>query len=316
MKSLNHPKRFLTGKAVLLLLLALSLLFSVTAASADGSSRYNIDYSNLENRIRNVYIFKFYNQEGGIGYGNCPVYTAPYDDALRLANGRASCDTNSYMSVGGYDATGWLMVRYQTNENKTRVGYIPPQYVRGYRARINLLQFDYIPVVADSTIYVTDNPISNSTSFAALGAGETFYILGKYTYVGNWWYIECYVDGQPARGFIDIATSPFQADGASFGNGDSGYNPAVFDSGSSGGPVMTGNRIGTVTVRGTFTNSDARIVRSLPNSDSDIVARVYDGERYPCYDITDGAGHKKWYKILVNEGWGWISSGVSVLDYD
>ena len=82
------------------------------------------------------------------------------------------------------------------------------------------------------------------------------------------------------------------------------------------GSVAAGDMIGTVTIRGLFNNGNARIVRVLPNPDSDIVARVYDGERYPCYDITDGAGHKKWYKILVNEGWGWISSGVSVLDYD
>ncbi|QUC66373.1 hypothetical protein [Aristaeella hokkaidonensis] len=72
-------------------------------------------------------------------------------------------------------------------------------------------------------------------------------------------------------------------------------------------------QIGIVTVQGVMANSDARLVRTLPNPDSDLVARVYDGEQYPCYDVANGTNGKTWYKILVNESWGWISSSVSTL---
>ncbi len=167
------------------------------------------NYSNISSRLSNVLDFKFNNQEYGIGYGYCPVYTAPSEDACRLANGKAGCDTNSYMSIGGYDATGWLMVRYDTNDGGTRVGYIPPKYVRGYKARITRLEFDYIPVQATDTIYVTDNPMVSNSAFATFSWGETFYVLAQYTYFGDWRYIECTVDGQVARGFIDKNSSSF-----------------------------------------------------------------------------------------------------------
>ena len=55
----------------------------------------------------------------------------------------------------------------------------------------------------------TDNPVNEGETVAELAAGDSFEILAKYTYHGNWWYIECTVDGQPARGFIDRQTSGF-----------------------------------------------------------------------------------------------------------
>ena len=72
---------------------------------------------------------------------------------------------------------------------------------------------DYIPATADDTIYFTDNPMSHIGSFAMLEPGETFYILSYYNYYAknglDWWYIECEVDGQAARGFIDRSLSAF-----------------------------------------------------------------------------------------------------------
>lgn len=207
MKQLSKVKLFV------MILIILSFVLNLTIVSAGNSLGYGTkspaNSSNISYRLSNLLDFKFYNKEHGIGYGYCPVYTAPSEYAYRLADGKAGCDTNSYMSEAGYDVTGWLMVRYDTNKGGTRVGYIPPSYVKGYKARITRLEFDYIPVRASGSIYITDNPLDKTSAFAILSDGEEFYVLAQYTYFGNWWYIECTVDGQTARGFIDKNSSSF-----------------------------------------------------------------------------------------------------------
>ena len=145
--------------------------------------------------------FLFYHFQDGIECGVCPVYSAPSMDAFRALNGKAACDTNEDLYVGGFEENGWLMVRYETNNDATRTGYIPPQYLNGF-SYWRKTTFSYVPAVTDGTVYVTDNPMDHYTAFAMLDSGENYYILGEYTYHGNWWYIECTVDGQVARGFI------------------------------------------------------------------------------------------------------------------
>ena len=56
----------------------------------------------------------------------------------------------------------------------------------------------------------TDNPVNEGETVAEPAAGDSFEILAKYTYHGNWWYIECTVDGKTARGFIDREKSSFR----------------------------------------------------------------------------------------------------------
>jgi len=146
--------------------------------------------------------FLFINMADGIGCGVCPVYTAPSLNAFRANNGKAICATDSALYIGGFNAEGWLMVRYSTNSGGTRVGYIPPSYVKSFK-HWKKLNFSYVETAADDTLYVTDNPLDNYSAFAMLDPGEIYYILGSYTYHGNWWYIECTVDGQVARGFIE-----------------------------------------------------------------------------------------------------------------
>ena len=150
--------------------------------------------------------FKFEKHRDGIGFGTCPVYTAPSEDAYRCANGKASCDTNSEMD-DAFFVSDWLLVRYKTNNDVYRVGYIPSRYVKGFKSNM-FPHFGYIPAVADDDIYVTDNPMIHGTSFAMLAEGEEFHILSRYDYHKDkgleWWYIECEVDGQLAYGFIEL----------------------------------------------------------------------------------------------------------------
>ena len=257
-------------------------------------------------RLREVPEFKFQKCEYGIGRGDCPVYTAPYPDAYRAANGKATISTDYEMYEGGYDA-GWLMVRYETNKGGARVGYIPPEYANRYKSFWGTRKFAYVPVTAAQTIAVTDNPLSRGSAFATLAYGEGFHILAKYTYHGDWWYIECTVDGRPARGFIDRESSRIFLGDGSYGEGavtlSSLGNPSV-------SPLGTG-QIGTVTVK----SGGRQTVRREADPNSGEVAYLNSGSRYPCYGTKTGTTGKEWYYIWIEEAsrWGWISSGSATL---
>lgn len=208
-------RKNLCFRCFLLILIIISAVMPLAPAFAGtstegGSHQYEGDAS-LNAQLNALPPFKFEKHKNGIGYGSCPVYTAPSESAYRCANGRATCDTNSAMDDAGF-VSGWLMVRYETNKGGCRVGFIPPKYVKGYKSSM-YPHFGYIEATALDTIYVTDNPMVHGTSFAMLEAGETFHILSKYDYYKKngleWWYIECTVDGQLAYGFIELNGSQF-----------------------------------------------------------------------------------------------------------
>ena len=207
-------KRSCIMRVFISIILLFSVLFSAAAAGTStegGSSQYDGD-TELATQLKALPPFKFEKHKEGIGCGVCPVYTAPSTDSYRCANGKAACDTNSKMDDAGF-VSGWLLVRYETNSGGCRVGYIPPKYVKEYKSSM-YPHFGYIPAVAESEIYVTDNPMMHGTSFAVLDSGEAFHILSKYDYYKKdgleWWYIECEVDGQLAYGFIDCTDSSFR----------------------------------------------------------------------------------------------------------
>ena len=116
------------------------------AGTSIGSEKQN-NYASpdLEERLLRIPEFKFYHHENGIGYGVCPVYTAPSEEAFRMANGKACVATDFDMYECGFDETGWLFVRYETNNGGTNTGYIPPRYVRGFRSQMSCKNFEYIP---------------------------------------------------------------------------------------------------------------------------------------------------------------------------
>lgn len=186
-------------KKLVLILLAMVLVLSVPLATAATYSNYTyVTYDSVSP-------FKFEHHKYGIGYGTLPVYSAPSTSAYRAANGRACVDSNSYIDIGGFNESGWLMVRYETNNNNWRVGWVPPSYVRGFRTSMSP-HFTRISQTASSWISVSDNnlDIYNSASiFATLAPGDSYTIVGRYNYYGQeLYYIEFYLYGQQARGFI------------------------------------------------------------------------------------------------------------------
>ena len=267
----------------------------------------------LEERLRNVPDFKFFHQKNGIGYGVCPVYTAPSEDSFRMANGKACVATDFDMYECGFDETGWLFVRYDTNNGSTNTGYIPPQYVRGFHSQMTCKNFEYIPATVEKTIRMTNNPLLRGSAFAVLDPGETFHILAKYTYHGDWWYIECTVDGQLARGFIDRQESSFYL-------GDRGLGAYKIDATNTlnlGKPKVSPlgtYQIGEVIVDGGTTDKRI-IVREDQDAGSALAAYVNPDDRFPCYAINLDKYGIEWYYIWIESAgkWGWISSGISTL---
>lgn len=197
----NH-KRILSA-VLLVLICALMAAPAFAGTSTERSSSGGGDYS----EINSLPPFKFEKHKYGIGYGKCPIYTAPSESAYRSANGKATVATDGYEVDDAGWVDGWLLVRYEIKTG-WRVGYIPPKYVKGFQSSM-APHFGYVPCVADDQIYVTDNPYSHTDSIGVLDEGEEFWVLSKYNYYADkgydWWYIECYIDGQVARGFIDVS---------------------------------------------------------------------------------------------------------------
>ncbi|MDO4483430.1 MAG: hypothetical protein Q4C54_03050 [Clostridia bacterium] len=192
-------------KRILSLVLALVLVLSMTTAFA-GTKLNNGGSSSLSS----IPPFKFEHMKKGFGRGTCPVYSAPYTDAYRAANGKACVDTNSYIDVGGFDERGWMIVRYETNKGQWRVGWIPPKYVKGVSTKM-APHFTSIEMVADETLYVTDDNLSTfnkNRCFATIDPGENYYVVGRYNYHGDWWYVEFDLEGQVARGFTPVKQKP------------------------------------------------------------------------------------------------------------
>ena len=241
-----------------------------------------------------VYDFKFEICEKGLGLGLCPVYTAPDTSSVRNANGKASVDTSDQVDVAGLTNNGWLLIRYKI-KGGSRVGYIPRNYVGKYETHM-AFHFSDIPQTASRRIAVTDSTASKAQPFAYLEEGDPYTILAKYTYTGNFWYIEFDMNGQTARGFIDRANTPVdRGDGVVTTElGDPPYNHKK--------ETLQGH------IR---VEKDNIIVRADADTAAGMVARAHLGDVYPFYTSKTGSTGKVWYQIFVDGVWGWISSGVT-----
>lgn len=302
---LQEAKKMKKTFSIILMLALAACVLMASAASADSSFSDN----SLADRLRQVPEFKFYHCKNGIGRGACAVYTAPSAYAYRV-NGNATISTDYDMYEGGYDA-GWLMVRYETNNGGTRVGYISPADAAGYRSFWGTRSFAYIHVTAEREIRVTDNPMIRSSFFAVLTPGTDFYILAKYNYHNDWWYIECTVDGQTARGFIDRESSSFYLGDGMSGTGTENTAVTLSNLGNPSVSPLGTSQIGDVIV---YYGNGRQTVRRDADPNSAEVAYLDPGSRYACYASKIGTTGKEWYYIWIEEAsrWGWISSGSAM----
>ena len=269
-------------RKLFVLLAAAVMLFTVCVAIAENQT---------DPELEQVPEFLFRHYKDGIGCGVCSIYTAPSTNAYRV--GRASCDTDSEVYVAGRDASGWILVRYMTNNRTDRVGYIPRSKVDSFTAKNNL-NFSYITCEATTHIGITDNPMGKSDYFAILPQGSTYAILAKYTYYGDWWYIECKIDGQYARGFIPRSTEILRTDSTVVDIPDLSTFPKAAPDGSA--------LQGTVTVIG-----DQCLVRAKADTASNWVARAQSYNVFPFYGTKIGTNNHPWYYVNVDGTWGWIA---------
>ena len=303
-------KKFSVNKLLTILTLVLLVsAFLISAAFAESAAEGDAAFTEWKERLLTLPKFTFQHHKEGIAYGSCPVYTAPSDNALRLANNRAECDTNKDLYEAGFSEEGWLLVRYEPGNGTVRVGYIPPKYVKGFKSGMSVRNFSRIPAVAADTIYVMDNPVKNYSSIAELASGDSFVILAKYTYHGNWWYIECTADGKTARGFIDREKSSFCS------GGEAGQTPVTLGTlGIPGKSPLGTEKTGEILVNGSTGDERKRVYKDA-DPDSKWVTVVYPARRYPCYGNKDAKG-SSWYYIFVEEdsAWGWVRSSYCTFE--
>ena len=272
-------------KIIALLAVAVLLLTGGIAVAEEGTS---LD-------LDQVPTFLFQNYQDGLGYGVCPVYTAPSTE-VGYRVGRASCDTDSKIYVAGRDTSGWFLVRYETNSKANRVGYIPHSYMKDFKANDNLT-FSYITCEAPFDIPITDNPLDEASSFAVIPQGSVYAILAKYTYYGDWWYVETRIDDQYARGFISRATQLLPTERTVIVIPDVSTFP---EASPEGDPLQ-----GTVTVIG-----DACLVRKDAGTDYEWVGRAKSYDVFPNYGTKIGTNNHPWYHVCVDGVWGWIAASL------
>lgn len=292
---------------VVLSVMILTLLSAMFLFPAGAEDR-QMTYTEWKDRVLNLQRFTFSHHKNGIGLGDCPVYTAPSKKALRFANNRQAVDTNKELYEAGKTEDGWLLVRYDTGNGRIRTGYIPPEKVSKFKSGFSLRgKFDAVPVVAADVIEVTDDPITGKNIFATFTEGESFTLLAKYTYHGNWWYIECTVDGKTARGFIDREASDFYPGGDVADSTDRG----PVNIGNIGAPSVSpagAKQIGEIVINGKAGETRKNVHKGA-NLNSDNLTVVYPARTYPYYDIKTGSNGSKWYYVFVEEDtmWGWVA---------
>ena len=302
-------KRLMRIFLTLLVLALTAAALPAADAGAEAAQDGGLTYTEWKEQLFSAPRFTFSHHKDGIWRGTCAVYLAPVQDALRLANGYQNVDTNHDIYEGGYTEEGWLFVRYKNDKGYTRVGYIPGYEVRGFKSSLSMRTFARIGAVAAGTIPVTDNPVKDGEAFTELNEGDSFTILGKYVYTGNWWYIECTAKGKTARGFIPRETAAF------YPGEDVADNlhqaPVTLETlGAPEKSPLETELMGYVVVNGKE-GGDRKRVRGDATSDSKWLTSVYPGRRYPCYGIKTGERRKDWSYVFVEEDsvWGYVLGG-------
>ena len=298
-------KKIMTIRLLSVILCAaclLSLAGGIAESGAGGEAE-------LLEKLRTIPDFKFQNHTKGIGAGVCAVYMAPSTAAYRV--GKAACDLSGEVDEAGF-INGWLLIRYTTNAGQVRVGYIYGEELVDFKSSMTGIKGDPVPLTAAAAVTVKEAPSEKTGTLCTLGAGDTFWVLRKYTYTGSWYYIECSIDGKTARGFIDRNEALYWP--------GAGVDPAsgakAYDLASLGYPATSPRGTGVI---GHFEVSpgERKRVREKPG-DSDRITVAYPDRYYACYDeAQDGKGNT-WYYIWVEEDslWGWIAASTGKLVKD
>ena len=154
------------------------------------------------------------------------VYSAPGTDSWRGANGKAQVSTNGGVWAAGWEGN-WLLIYYETNNGSIRVGYVDGRQIRGGGSTWAQLQFSRDPVQLLANCTLTDDPMKSNTTMASLRAGtQVTYLTSFINQYGQIWdYIETFIGGRRARGFIAANCIDYPEDAAYDPVSDPAYEP-------------------------------------------------------------------------------------------
>lgn len=197
-------KRMLLVFAVMLAVILPCSALALNSAFPSGSNYYSSYGSEAQARYYTI----SFGYDEGIGHNDTwEVYTAPSLNAIRGANGKASCHTSEPVMTAGWDGA-WLLVRYEKNNGGYRVGWVPNTTIGTRLKTYRQVDFAYWDVEVARNCVLTDDPLLESEALAYASAGETLTYLAHYQYRGGreYAYVRGELNGHPVCGFI-----PFDA---------------------------------------------------------------------------------------------------------
>ncbi len=130
------------------------------------------------------------------------VYSAPSTLAYRANRGKAAVSTNGAIYALGYDGDWMLMLYEANNAGQYRVGYVDTTQIRGKLPNLSQLSWAGVTGTLQSSTTLTDDPALTGAALTNLPAGTTVTFLTTMFNDKSWDYVETYIDGELARGFI------------------------------------------------------------------------------------------------------------------
>ena len=139
-------------------------------------------------------------------------YTGPGTNYLRAGNGKAQYGGGGEARVYGYEGS-WLLIGYETGAGNYRIGYFEKKYLSNMTYKsgnydVRKMNFEYRSATITAACDITDDPVLRYASFGRLSKGTGCTYLASYG--SSWAYIEVYVNGQKARGFVPSGYVSYQ----------------------------------------------------------------------------------------------------------
>ena len=138
---------------------------------------------------------------GDAGAATVPVYSAPSEDSVRFAKGKASVNLREPARFYGLSQDGnWALVEYEVSDRTSRFGYVKRSDLPGsVRWTYTITSID-MPLTVTQDTFLTDDPDVSQYQQMTLKAGSGVRLLAFYDI---WYaYVETTLDGKAVRGFV------------------------------------------------------------------------------------------------------------------
>ena len=138
---------------------------------------------------------------GDAGAATVPVYSAPGEDSVRFAKGKASVNLREPARFYGLSQDGnWALIEYEISDRTSRFGYVKRSDLpRSVGWKYTITSIDMPLTVAQDT-FLTDDPDVSQYQQMTLSAGSGVRLLAFYD---MWYaYVETRLEGKAVRGFV------------------------------------------------------------------------------------------------------------------